>query len=379
VYARLLALLALLVFLGGTASAQTQTDPVAVPTEPQKEAESSEAVEEPKPELTRPTVWGEPTEVRIGIFVIDVDEVSSAQQRFSASVYFEARWDIPTLQHEGPGPLHRAWTEVWTPRLTIINQQQTWRAFPESVEILPSGEVIYRQKVWGQFSQPLDLRAFPQDSQKLKIHVGAAGLAESEVRMVPLVTQRGDTNGIAPSFSLPDFDVMSWSVRSVPYVPFEGHAALAAFQMEIEIQRRVTYFVIKIIIPLCLIVIMSWVPRWIDPREIGASLGISGTAFLTLIAYLFAITVLLPPVAYITRMDRFILLSTLMVFMSLIHTVLNTALVKKLKKIHNVQRFNRWSALVYMAALLLVLRLSFDIPDASLWMQEITNFWTTGL
>jgi hypothetical protein len=239
--------------------------------------------------------------------------------------------------------------------------------------------VIYRQKVWGQFSQPLDLRAFPQDSQKLKIHIGAAGLAESEVRMVPLVTQRGDTNGIAPSFSLPDFDVMSWSVQSVPYVPFEGHAALAAFQMQIEIQRRVTYFVIKIIIPLCLIVIMSWVPRWIDPREIGASLGISGTAFLTLIAYLFAITVLLPPVAYITRMDRFILLSTLMVFMSLIHTVLNTALVKKLKKIHNVQRFNRWSALVYMAALLLVLRLSFDIPDASLWMQEITNFWTTGL
>ena len=29
-----------------------------------------------EPELERPTVWGEPTEVQIGIYVIDVDEVN---------------------------------------------------------------------------------------------------------------------------------------------------------------------------------------------------------------------------------------------------------------------------------------------------------------
>ena len=46
-------------------------------------------VEEPKPELERPTVWGEPTEVQVGIYVIDVDEVNSADQSFAASVYFE--------------------------------------------------------------------------------------------------------------------------------------------------------------------------------------------------------------------------------------------------------------------------------------------------
>lgn len=279
------------------------------------------------------------------------------------------------MRHEGPGPLHRAWTQVWTPRLAIINQQQAWRAFPDSVEILPDGEVIYRQKIWGRFSQPLDLRTFPQDRQKLTVHVAAAGLKESEVRLVPLVTERGEMNGIAPFFSLPDFDVLSWSAQSAPYIPFEGHAGIAAFQMEIEVRRRITYFVIKIIIPLCFIVIMSWVPRWLDPHEIGASIGISGTAFLTLIAYLFAITVLLPPVAYITRMDRFILLSTMMVFAGLVHTVLSAGFVKK--RGEQVQRVNRWSGVVYVALLVLVLHLSFDLPN--IWNATMSDFWTDTL
>ena len=90
----------------------------------QDESKSPVSSEEPMPEMERPTVWGEPTKVRILVYVIDVDEVNSAEQNFAASVYTEARWNIPTLRHEGPGPLIRSWTEIWTPRLVIVNQQQ---------------------------------------------------------------------------------------------------------------------------------------------------------------------------------------------------------------------------------------------------------------
>ena len=60
-------------------------------------------------------------------------------------------------------------TEVWTPRLTIIGQQHVWPAFREAVEIQPNGDVVYRQKSWGHFSQPLALRDFPMDQQNLTI------------------------------------------------------------------------------------------------------------------------------------------------------------------------------------------------------------------
>lgn len=320
--------------------------------------ESSAAQAKKSEELKRPSQWGEPTYVKIRIYVIDVDEVNSANQNFSASIYYEARWDNPVLRHNGPGPVIRRTTDVWTPRLAIVNQQQAWAAFPSFVEVSPAGEVALRQKIWGWFSQPLNLRDFPLDKQTLTIHIGAAGLLESDVKLIPLEQAEGRQSGIAKRFSLPDFDVIGWKAESRPYSPFEGEVGVPGYIMEIQIQRRPSYFVWKVIFPLCLIVIMSWIPRWLDPKESGTSIGISTTAFLTLVAYLFAITVLLPKVSYLTRMDDFILLSTLLVFVGLIQTVVSTYLVS-LGNITQVQRINRLSRVVYPLVLLIVLAISF--------------------
>ncbi|WP_201766780.1 DUF1254 domain-containing protein [Rhodopirellula sp. SWK7] len=325
-----------------------------------EEVKPSVLVDEPKPEMERPSIWGEPTEVQVAIYVIDVDEVDSADQSFAASVYYEARWKNPLLRHKGPGPMHRNIADVWSPRLTIMGQQMQWRSFPESVEIRSDGTVISRQKVWGRFSQPLKLRDFPFDRQMLSIQLVAAGLSEEHVKMVALVNEAGRSSNIASKFSLPDFNVESWEALPAPYYPVEGQVGVAGYDMNINIQRQPTYYILKVIIPLCLIVIMSWLPRWIDPEQIGTNIGVSTSAFLTLVAYLFAITVLLPRVSYITRMDRFILLSTLTVFAGLIQTVFNTVLIRG-KKLQRVERIDGWSRIVYPVLLTLVLMYSFLI------------------
>ncbi|PHS02183.1 MAG: hypothetical protein COA78_21780 [Blastopirellula sp.] len=323
-----------------------------------EEVKPSILVDEAKPEMERPTIWGEPTEVQIAIYVIDVDDVNSADQSFAASVYYEARWKNPLLRHKGPGPMHRNVSDIWNPRLMIIGQQMAWKSYPESVDIHPDGTVIYRQKVWGRFSQPLKLQDFPFDQQELSIQIVAAGISEDHVKMVPLVNDFGRSSSIAAKFSLPDFDVVSWNAAPSPYYPIPNEVGVAGYEMRIKVARQATYFILKVIIPLCLIVIMSWLPRWIDPEQTGTNIGISTSSFLTLVAYLFAITVLLPRVSYVTRIDRFILISTLTVFAGLIQTVANTVLIHDEKKIL-VERMDRWSRLVYPILLLLVLVISF--------------------
>lgn len=310
----------------------------------------------PTPELERPTTWGEPTEVQVGIFVLDVDELNSADQSFAASVYYEVRWQSPSLRHEGPGPMHRGLTEIWNPHPAISSLQMAWKAFPESVEIQPDGTVVYRQKVWGRFSQPLELQDFPFDQQELSIHLVAAGLMQEDVKIVPLEREHGRQSGIAERFSLPDFDVVSWTGEPTPFFPFPGEVGVAGFEMKLKVRRRATYFAIKIIVPLCLIVVMSWLPRWIDPEQAGTNIGLSTSAFLTLVAYLFAVTVLLPRVSYITRLDRFILLATLMVFAGLIQTVSNSVRLKAHKKalVERMEWRSRWLYPLLLIAILIV-------------------------
>ena len=352
---QLLAFTLFVIFVSPAPAQESTTDPGLKQVD---EVTPSVIVEEPKPELERPTVWGEPTEVQIGIHVIDVDEVNSADQSFAASVYFEARWRNPFLRHEGPGPKLRSLTDVWNPRLTIIGQQMMWRSYPDSVEIRPDGTIVYRQKIWGRFSQPLQLRDFPFDHQELSIHIVAAGLLEDDIKIVPLITESGAASGIAENFSLPDFDVVSCEALPQPYFPREGHPGVAGFEMKIKIDRQPTYFILKVIIPLCLIVVMSWLPRWIEPKETGTNIGISTSAFLTLVAYMFAITVLLPRVSYVTRMDRFILLSTLIVFGGLLQSAWNTVMIGKQKE-KLAEWIGRWSQVMYPLLLLVVLAYSF--------------------
>ncbi len=323
----------------------------------------SALLEESKPEMNRPSAWGGPTEVQIIVFVIDIDEVNSADQSFAASIYYEAHWKNPLLQHQGPGPLHVDLTDVWNPRLTIVSQQMAWNSYPESVEIQPDGTVIFRQKVWGHFSQPLNLRDFPFDQQELSIQLAAVGLSEKQVRMVSLVGEFGRTSSIARQFSLPDFDILSFKAAPAAYYPDQSPVGVAGYEMKIKIARQPDYYILKVIIPLCLIVIMSWLPRWLNPEQSGTNIGISTSAFLTLVAYLFAITVLLPRISYITRIDRFILLSTLTVFSGLIQTVINTFLIKgeSIQKKRLVARIDFWSRLAYPLILVVVIVISFVI------------------
>jgi len=307
--------------------------------------------------FTRPSEGGKPTKVWLQVYVLDVDDVSSADQNFGASVYYEARWKSPDLKHPGPLPEFKDISHIWTPSLTIANQQMAWDSYPDFVEIAPDGTVTYRQRTWARFSQALNLHNFPFDKQTLTIHVVSANETNDEVTFLPL---RNAPAGIAQHFSVPDFRVIGWTSEPAAFPSDKIAGAVAGFRLDIQVKRRPMFFLIKIVLPLCLIVIMSWIPRWIDPQQVATNIGVSATAFLTLVAYLFATNVLLPRVSYVTRMDLFILLSMLMVFIALVQTVVSTVLVRN-NEVSLAQSLDVWARIVYPIALVAVLLVSLVI------------------
>jgi len=71
---------------------------------------------------------------------------------------------------------------------------------------------------------------------------------------------------------------------------------------------------------------MSWCVFWTEPTNSNTQFSIAVTSMLTLIAYRFAVDTQLPRLPYMTRLDVFFLVSTLLVFFSLIEVLVTTIL-----------------------------------------------------
>ena len=281
---------------------------------------------------------GLPTEVSIKAILVDLDEVNGADQSFVANFYLEARWQDNRLAHQEQDSVIRSLNEIWHPRLQFLNQQKIWQTLPEEVAITHGGEVLYRQRVWGSFSQPLELQNFPLDRQDFKIILVASSYTPDEVTFV---LNPDGLSGLASEFSQEEWDVLDWRLDITPYSVMEGDLPDASFSFVFAAERKLGFYIWKIIIPLILIVMMSWIVFWINPEQFTTQIGVSTTSMLTLIAYRFVMAGLLPNISYLTRMDYFILGSTLLVFFALIQAVV-TAVLAESKKITLARSIDRW-------------------------------------
>ena len=105
------------------------------------------------------------------------------------------------------------------------------------------------------------------------------------------------------------------------------NAFVPYYDFLITAHRITGYYLWKVILPLCLIVAMSWCVFWISPELYGPQIGLSATSMLTLIAFIFATTNMLPKLGYFTLLDLFIVGSTILVFLSLLESLTVTYLV----------------------------------------------------
>jgi hypothetical protein len=126
----------------------------------------------------------DPIIIELSIFILDINSIDTVEQNFTANLFFEARWHDPDLVHLGPNPITKQLSEIWRPNIQAINQQHVWESFPEAAEITPEGLVSYRQRLWGDFSQKMNLKDFPFDRQTFKVQFVAAGYNPGQIELV---------------------------------------------------------------------------------------------------------------------------------------------------------------------------------------------------
>ena len=307
---------------------------------------------EPPALIERPNINAGPTPISVQIWVIDIHSIDSAQQNFTADIAVVLRWKDPRLAHTGSGVAHYALDQIWNPRVAIVNETNSvTRRLPESVEVDPDGAVLYPQRYVGTFTQSLHLQSFPFDKQTFRIHLVSVRFSPDEVQFVPdqkwIEAGLKQAGGISPSITLPDWTVESWDIKTLPYSLVPG-VAYSGYVFEFTASRNAQHYILKVILPLVLIVIMSWTVFWIDPSEAGSQISVAITSMLTLIAYRFAIDSQLPRLPYTTRLDTFILTSTLFVFFCLIE-VLATTILHNNQQRARAKRIDRYCRIIFPA------------------------------
>jgi hypothetical protein len=280
--------------------------------------------------IDRPNADSGPTQISVAIWFVDVSSIDSAQQSFTADVVVVLRWKDPRLSHTGGGVALYPLDHIWNPRVVVVNETNSIsHRFPDSVEVAADGTVIYRQRLVGSFTQALVLKSFPFDKQVFRVQLAAVKYGPSEVSLVPdekwIAAGINRATGISPSITLPDWTVEKWDVKPLVYTLAPG-LENSGYAVEFTASRNLQHYILKVILPLVLIVMMSWAVFWIDPVTSNSQISIAVTSMLTLIAYRFAVDSQLPRLPYMTRLDVFFLISTLLVFFSLIEVLVTTIL-----------------------------------------------------
>jgi hypothetical protein len=280
--------------------------------------------------IERPAAEAGPTQVSVGIWTVDISGIDSAQQNFTADIAIVLRWQDARLAHTGTGLAYYPLNQIWSPRVGIANETSSVvHKLPESVEVEPDGTVIYRQRYAGAFTQALRLQSFPFDRQTFRVQVVAVRYQANEVKFVP--DQRWideglkRAGGISPSITLPDWTIEKWELKPLDYT-LAPNLQYSGYAFEFTASRNVQHYMFKVLLPLVLIVMMSWSVFWTDPTNSNSQFSIAVTSMLTLIAYRFAVDTQLPRLPYMTRLDVFFLISTLLVFFSLIEVLVTTIL-----------------------------------------------------
>ena len=170
-------------------------------------------------DVSRPGNKNTPTEVRIAKYVVDLDNVSSADQNFTVNVLVEARWKDPRLKHNSTGPITKEIKEIWHPGLQFVNQQRIWDTIDKIATISPDGTVTLTQRVWGDFSQPLSLHNFPFDKQCFNIQIVPVRYSFDEVKLVQNPELQ---SGMAEKFSVADWEILGFKAGSFKYSPFRN-------------------------------------------------------------------------------------------------------------------------------------------------------------
>jgi hypothetical protein len=247
--------------------------------------------------------------ITVGLYLQNIPEIDIKTNSFAAELYLWFRWS----GDYDPTHTFQITNAVNVSELTQI-PIYTDAAGAATAELLPGGEKLQVFHIYGRFGHPFPLARYPFDNHEITLSI-----EDSKRRLGELVHDI-DVKGSAIR---PDLTVPGWTLS-------ELHAALGQTQFAttfgdtrsdvrnerysrvdftVHIDRPVVGIVSKTVIPIALILLITFGAFFCQAADIDARLCLTITALISAVALQITAATELPPTGSLLLLDKIYILS----------------------------------------------------------------------
>lgn len=273
-----------------------------------------------------------PVIVDIGLFINGISEVDTGYNSFFMEGFLDLVWCDGRLAFDPKQAYNskhvyletdaaKELEKIWWPDITFVNEIGKRTTENQELIIEADGTVEYRERFAIHLNSDFETQDFPFDRQTLTVEVESFAWNRDIVQFF----MEEDLLGFDESFDIPGFEKTGIRADIVEKREVRDRDPFSELIVEFDIQRDSKYYATKVLIPLTMIVMVSWAVFWMDGRELGDRTAISFTGILTAVAYQFIIIEQLPDHIYDTFLNNFIIVS----FFNLVLTIIINVVVHK--------------------------------------------------
>lgn len=287
----------------------------------------------------------------LGIFVTDLIAIRELDEVFEIEAVMSLDWqdDRTRFDPEEAGVEKKSWlsnfqidedADMWLPEVMFDNGMGDRMTELRRLEVSWDGHVHYLEKFNAILKMPMRLHLFPFDTDKL---IAILDVFEESVDDLVLVP---DPDNIG--YDKVGIDLAQWHIEDISIVMKEHQALGKVRESEVlitlEVRRKPGYYIWKVILPLMVIIGLTWVVFWMKGESLSDRMNISFIGILTVVAYQFLLSEVLPKIPYLTFMDCFLFSSFLILALTIPETLLVFKYIgegkeKRARRIDNIAKW----------------------------------------
>ncbi|MFH1126773.1 MAG: hypothetical protein ABIG84_05440 [archaeon] len=214
-------------------------------------------------------------------------------------------------------------------------------------------EKFYR--VQANLVSPIDLKKYPFDKQKLEIVIEDKRKTTDELNYIADL----EASGIDQSIIFIGWNMDNWDVYTREHNYEIYGETYSQYVFELPISRIVINAIFKTFLPIIFIIFIMLSSFVLDPDKITTRLTMVGSALVASVMYHVSLGNQIPPVGYLTFIDKFMVLSYFVILLSFVFNVFLLELNERkkdelVKKLHRHTEFTMFIVIPFLYILLFI-------------------------